>query len=184
MLIKIEILALLLIATQLGLLICWSSNRITRATVPSAVLSFLATVAILFLSRLEHSRSVKPSFILNIYLLASVVFDAVQARTLFLKRDAPAILGLFTTSIAIKFALLVVESRSKRRWLRAPYNSYSPEATSGIFNRSFFWWINPLLTRGFRKLISVEDLFTTDVSLKSEVLLGEIEGSWNKCRFY
>lgn len=171
-----------MIGAQLGLLICWSSNRITRAAVPSAVLGFLATMAILLLSRLEHTRSVKPSFVLNVYLLGSVVFDAVQARTLFLKQGEPVILGLLTASIAIKFALLVVESRSKRPWLKAPYNSYSPEATSGIFNRSFFWWINPLLTRGFRKLITVEDLFTTDISLNSKVLLSEIEASWGKCQ--
>jgi ATP-binding cassette subfamily C (CFTR/MRP) protein 1 len=182
MLIKVEILALLLIGTQLGLLICWSSNLVTRATVPSAALSFLAAVAILLLSLLEDSRSVKPSFVLNIYLLASVVFDAVQARTLYLRHEKSAILGLFTTSIAIKFALLVVESRSKRQWLRPPYNSYSPEATSGIFSRSFFWWINPILTTGFRKLITLDDLFTTDISLKSEVLLDEIEASWAKCK--
>lgn len=182
MLINVEILALLLIGIQLGLLICCASNHITRATVPSTVLSFLAAVDILLLSRLEHSRSVKPSFVLNIYLLASVVFDAVQARTLFLRHDKSAILGLFTTGIAIKFALLAVESRSKRQWLRAPYNGYSPEATSGIFNRSFFWWINPILTTGFRKLITLDDLFTTDISLKSEVLIGEIEASWAKCK--
>lgn len=179
-----KIFALLLIGVQLALLICWSSNQVTRVTVPSAVLSFLAAFAILFLSRFEHTRSVQPSFILSIYLLASVVFDAVQVRTLFLRNDKPAILGLFTANVAIKLALLVLESQSKRRYLRAPYNTYSPEATSGIFNRSFFWWINPILVTGFGKLLTLDDLFATDSSLKSEVLLEDIQVSWTKCKYF
>lgn len=153
----------------------------TRVTVPSAVLSFLAVCAILLLSRLEHSRSVRPSFILNVYLFASSVFDAVQVRTLFLRHDKPAILGLFTANIAIKLALLVLESKSKRKSLRPPYNNFSPEATSGIFNRSFFWWINPILATGFRTLITLDDLFATDSSLESDVLLEEMKISWSQC---
>lgn len=154
----------------------------TRATIPSAILSFLAAFAILFLSRLEHSRSIQPSFILSVYLFTSVVFDAVQARTLFLRHDKPVVLGLFSTNIAIKLVLLGLESKTKRTYLRAPYKNFSPEATSGIFNRSFFWWINPILATGFRKLITLDDLFVTDTSLKSEVLLEEIQASWHKCK--
>ena len=180
----LQIFALLLIGVQLALLICWSSNHVTRATVPSSVLSFLAAFAILFLSRLEHSRSVQPSFVLSIYLFASVIFDAVQVRTLFLRHDKPVILGLFTSNIAIKSALLIFENKSKRRYLRAPYSSYSPEATSGIFNRSFFWWINPILATGFRKLITLDDLFAVDSSLESVGLLEEIQTSWSKCKYY
>jgi hypothetical protein len=177
-----QIFALLLIGIQLGLLICWSFNYVTRTTVPSAVLSFLAAFAILFLSRLEHSRSIQPSFLLSVYLLVSVIFDATQVRTLFLRHDKPVILGLSTANVAIKLILLALESKSKRTYLRAPYNDYPPEATSGIFNRSFFWWINPILATGFRKLITLDDLFTVDASLKSEVLLDDIEISWSKCK--
>lgn len=177
--------ALLLSGIQLALLVCWSTNNyVTRATVPSAVLSFLASFAILFLSRLEYSRSVQPSFILSIYLLASAVFDAIQVRTLFLRHDKPEILGLFTTNIAVKLVLLILECQSKQKFLRPPYNNYSPEATSGILNRSFFWWINPILATGFRKLITLDDLFVTDSSLNSEILLDEMQISWTKCKYH
>lgn len=180
----LEIAALLLIGLQLALLVYWSSYQVTRATVPSAVLSLLVAFTILLLSRFEHSRSVQPSIILNVYLLASVAFDAVQVRTLFLRRDEPVILGLFTANIAVKSALLILEAMSKRKYLRAPYRNYSPEVTSGILNRSVFWWINPILATGFRKLLTVDDLFATDTSLKSEVLLEEIQVSWAKCKSY
>ncbi|PVH85137.1 putative multidrug resistance protein [Cadophora sp. DSE1049] len=154
--------------------------RPTISTLPSSALSFAAAIVILLLSGLEHSRAVQPSIILSIYLLSTLIFDAVQARTLYLRHDDPAILGLFTTSVAIKAVLLILESRSKRRYLRAPYDAYSPETTGGIFNRSFFWWINPILATGFRRLLTLDDLFQTDASLLSEPLRGRMQKSWDK----
>lgn len=171
-----------LIAVQLGLLICWSRNQLTRGALPSAVLSFLAGIAILCLSHLEHSRAIRPSSLINIYLLVSLSFDAVQVRTLYLKHVDSAILGLFTADIVIKVALLLLESKSKRSHLRAPYNSYSTETTSGIFNRSFFWWLNPVVFTGFRKILTLDDLFTSDPELLSEPLLQQMERSWNTRR--
>lgn len=153
----------------------------TRATVPSAVLSFLASVVVLFLSRFEHSRAVRPSSLLIAYLLVSVAFDAVQVRTLFLRHDESSILGLFTTNVALKLILLLFESMNKRRYLRAPYNSYPPESTSGLFGRSFFWWLNPMLATGFRTLMTLDDLFVPDKALQSEPLGEQMKKSWNKC---
>jgi ATP-binding cassette subfamily C (CFTR/MRP) protein 1 len=157
---------------------------VTQAAVPSASLSLLAALAILILSRLEDNRSIRPSFLLNIYLLVSVVFDAVQVRTLYLRHDDSKILGLFTASIFTKSALLLLESRSKRIYLRPPYSTYSPEETSGIFNISFFWWLSPILASGFRKLLTLDDLFTTDNALLSEPLGEQMQQSWNKCRYH
>jgi len=171
----------LLIGVQLGLLVCWSRNQLTRAALPSAILSFLAGFAILFLSRLEHTRAIRPSSLLNIYLLVSLVFDAVQVRTLYLKNVDPSILGLFTADVAIKLAFLLLESKSKRSHLKAPYNAYSPETTSGIFNRSFFWWLNPVVVTGFRKILTLDDLFESDPELLSEPLLHQMQQSWKKC---
>ena len=153
----------------------------TRATLPSSALSFAAAIAVLLLSGLEDSRAVQPSFTLSIYLFSTLIFDAIQARTLYLRHEDPAILGLFTASVVIKAILLILESRSKRRYLRAPYNTYSPETTGGIFNRSFFWWINPILATGFRRLLTLDDLFQTDALLLTEPLRDRMQRSWDKC---
>ncbi|TVY29246.1 ABC transporter [Lachnellula hyalina] len=174
--------ALLLVGVQLGLLIAWAPQPPTRATVPSSVLSILAALAILFLSLLEHSRAVQPSFLVNVYLLVSLSFDAVQTRTLYLRHEKGTILGLFTANIAIKATLLLLESKNKRKCLNPPYNSYPPEAISGVFNRSFFWWLNPTLADGFRKLLTVDDLFKTDNNLLSRPLQERARNYWDKYR--
>jgi ATP-binding cassette subfamily C (CFTR/MRP) protein 1 len=170
-----------LIGIQLALLIIWTSRQATCATVPAAVLSFGASLAVIALSWFEHSRAIRPSTLLNLYLLFSLVFDAVQVRTLYLRHDDASILGLFTASIGIKAALLLLEVKSKRGYLKAPYNRFSQETTSGIFNHSFFWWLIPVLTTGFKKILTLDDLYTTDQELLSEHLQNQMQISWNKC---
>lgn len=165
----------------MALLILWTSHKVTRATVPAAVLSFVASLVVFVLSRLEHSRGIRPSTLLNLYLLISLLFDTVQVRTLYLRHDDSAILGLFTASVGIKAILLLLEAKNKRSCLRPPYNRFSPETTSGIFNHSFFWWLNPILLKGFRSILTLDDLFTTDQALLSEPLQHEMERAWNMC---
>ncbi len=80
--------------------------------------------------RLEHSRVILSS-LLNIYLLVSLVFEAVEVRTLYLKNVEPVLRGLFTADVVIKAMLLLLGSERKRFHLKAPYNAYSPETTSG-----------------------------------------------------
>lgn len=172
--------ALVLVGLQLGLVILWTDKSATRASVPAAVLSFLDAIAIFAISTLEHTRAVRPSFLVNVYLLASILFDVAQARTLFLRQESQAILALFTAAIGVKLLLLLQEAKNKRMYLKAPYREYPPEATSGIFNRSFFWWLNPLFAHGFRKVLSLNDLYAIDIGLTSEPLQKRMKKSWAK----
>lgn len=155
----------------------------TRAAVPSAMLSLLAALVIFVLSGLEHTRAVRPSLVLNTYLLTSLLFDVTQARTLYLRHENTSILGLFTTNIGVKIALLLMEARDKRRYLKFPYREYSPETTSGILNRSFFWWLTPIFLIGFRRVLTLDDLFITDRDLLSEPLQRQMKRSWEKCKY-
>jgi hypothetical protein len=90
-------------------------------------------------------------------------------------------LGLFTASISIKAVLLLLEAKGKRGYLKPPYNRFSPESTSAIFNQSFFWWLNPVLVTGFQKILTLDDLFTIDSALLSEPLQYQMQSSWDKC---
>jgi ATP-binding cassette, subfamily C (CFTR/MRP), member 1 len=173
--------ALSLAGIQLALLILWTSHQATRATIPAAALSFGASLAVTVLSWFEHSRAIRPSTLLNLYLLFSLLFDAIQARTLYLRHDNSSILCLFTASIGLKLILLLLEAQSKRAYLKYPYNRFSPETISGIFSHSFFWWLIPVLTTGFKKILTLDDLFATDQELLSEALQTQMQRSWNKC---
>lgn len=83
--------------------------------------------------------------------------------------------------MALKAVALVMEAQNKRRILQAPYKTYSPEALSGIINRTFQWWINPLFIKGFSNLLSVEQLFPSDQQLTSKALFFKTSKLWPKC---
>ena len=158
---------------------------VTRASLPSAIVSFVASIAILVLSYIEHMRSIKPSFLLNIYLLLSALFDAVQVRTLFLLHDNTSTVAVFTTALGVKIVLLLLEARAKRSYLKTPYASLSVECTIGIFNLSFFWWLNETFARGFRTLLTFNDLEKIDADLASETLGAALQKSWDtRCKIF
>jgi hypothetical protein len=106
---------------------------------------------------MEHINSVRPSSIINIYLLFTLPFDIAQSRTLWIDRATNSIAAVYTSAIGIKLMIIVTEAIEKRHILLQQYQSISPEATSGIYSRSFFFWLNKLMTTGFNKVLSNED---------------------------
>jgi ATP-binding cassette subfamily C (CFTR/MRP) protein 1 len=166
----------------LSLLVLWGRDASLRtwASVPSAALAFVGAIVVCLLSQVEHTKSIKPSSIINVYLLGSILFDATQLRTLFLSGDNTPISAAMSASLGIKVILLYVEAQNKRSFLRRPYSNYSPEAISGIFSWSIFWWLNGLFKLGFRKLMTYDDLHEVDDALKSEALGRRMQEAWNR----
>jgi hypothetical protein len=135
------------------------------------------------LSYAEHTRSVRPSFILNTYLLCSLLFDIARVRTLWLRYTDTfnEIIALVTTvALGVKVLLVLLEAVEKRNILKTEFAGYPPEATAGFYNRSLFWWLNPLFRVGYSNVLSVRDLFVLDKELSSERLLALFEERWSK----
>ena len=104
--------ALTLVALRLALLVLWSSHSATKASVPSAALELVGAIAIFAISNLEHSRSVRPSSLLSVYLLFSILFDATQLRTLYLRHELSTIVGLSTATLVVEILLFLLELTS------------------------------------------------------------------------
>lgn len=135
--------------------------------------------AICALTCLEHRRSVRPSTIISIYLLFSILFDIAQCRTLWLLGEFNATLApLLTAMLAVKLVMLVLELQSKRGSLKSSWRHLAPESTSGIVSRAVFWWLNSLLFQGFRAILSPNDLYDIDEQLRSEVLGNKLISAW------
>lgn len=176
----IKVLAATNAALQLALIILRSlpsSNR-TSTSVSSAVLSFVVAIAMIGLLYFEMEKATRPSTILIIYLLFSVVFDATQIRTLWMAHRT-SIAAVQTASMALKSGLLILESQSKASYLNLPYRDYPSEAQSGILNLSLVWWLNQLFITGFQKLMTTSDLFALHPKLGSEVLSQRLQQYWN-----
>jgi ATP-binding cassette, subfamily C (CFTR/MRP), member 1 len=169
---------------QIGLLVLWllPSAGKTRASTPTGVVSVVGSLVFCLLSYAEHVRSVTPSVLLNVYLFVSLLFDIARCRTLWLRSlsgYSNVVAIVFTISVAVKFFILILEAVEKRWALRPVYKAYPPEATSGIYNRSFFWWLNPLFIGGFSKLLLLEDLFQLDKHLTADYLFSRFQAAWD-----
>jgi len=87
---------------------------------------------------------------------------------------------VFTASICVKAVLLLFEPQSKRSFLRQPYRNYAPETTSGVLNRSIFFWLNSLFHKGYRGVLASDDMMIDDELSKSGQLCIELRASWNQ----
>ncbi|MCJ1436745.1 hypothetical protein MMC27_006127 [Xylographa pallens] len=83
-----------------------------------------------------------------------------------------------TVSVAIKTLLVVVEAIEKGTILRSKWKTATPELTAGFYNQAFFWWMNPLLLKGYSKSLEVEELYELDKHLSSEYLYPRVNTAW------
>jgi ATP-binding cassette subfamily C (CFTR/MRP) protein 1 len=170
------------------LLILWSnpsaSTERTRTTIPSATFALIDVVVFSVLSPLEHNRSLRPSVLLNIYLFFSLLFDIVRIRTLWLIQQN-AISALFTASCALKLIILMLESIEKKRYSESVgQTDYSPEETSSILSAGLFLWLNRLIRSGFKKTLSIEDLYPLHSNIRTATLQSKFQGNWNCCKLH
>ncbi|KAL4924344.1 putative ABC multidrug transporter [Aspergillus undulatus] len=172
---------------QLGLTVLWarssSSTFRTDASVAVNAVFIPASFLLALLSYAEHNFSTPPSFVLTGYLFVTVLFDIAKTRTLWLREaggTSETIAALTSVTVVLKLVLILLESTEKRSILLDEYRAYPPEATGGLFNRTFFWWLNPLFRQGLSQSLVVDDLFVLDKQLSSRRLHSVLETAWNK----
>jgi ATP-binding cassette, subfamily C (CFTR/MRP), member 1 len=138
------------------------------------------SLAILVLSPLEHLRSLRPSTLLQIYLLFTLLFDITICRTLWLIGLDIGIERAFTAATSLKFVLFCMEVSEKRPWLLPQYRHQKSEAISGFVNLSVFWWLNNLFLTGYNKILSLADIEGIEDAYRTEALERNIKENWAK----
>ena len=147
--------------------------HVTRIFLASSVLKLVSAICMIMPSIVDHNRSPRPSVLLNSYLFLTLLLDATQTRTLFLSSDYKPELtysGIFTAAMALKTGILLLEAQHKSKWVRWDEKEHSPEETSGIFSLGVFLWLNKMFVRGYRKVLTLQDLYPLDSSLNAKLL--------------
>lgn len=86
---------------------------------------------------------------------------------------------LSTIALGLKVSIFFLESRSKEsNFLSKDPIVYGPEEISDIFRNGLFVWINRLLVRGFRSILSPSDLFPLAQNLQAEALHDRFQEDW------
>ena len=138
----------------------------------------MGALALAILSFVEHERSIRPSLIIQSYLSLTLLLDAARVRTLWLQSYNDAVAAVTTVSFVFKFLLVSLESIEKRSILRAQWKPTSPEATSGLFSRSVFWWLNGLFRTGFKRSLDMQDMLPLDKHLTCGYLYDRLHSAW------
>ncbi|KAK0618964.1 ATPase-like protein [Immersiella caudata] len=152
-------------------------QRFETFFITAAALTFVTSLCMLPLSALEHARSPRPSIFFNGYLFITILLDIAQTRTLWLASsnvDELSFTRLFTSGVAVKAAVLVLESVQKTRWIESyDRKQHSPEETAGLFGLTAFAWLNRIFLRGYNKILTMDDLYPLDYDMASERLYVE-----------
>ncbi|KAK4444468.1 ATP-binding cassette-containing protein [Podospora aff. communis PSN243] len=169
--------AILLASLQLIALAvnAFATSPLDTSRILLSIPSVLACIALCPLLVVEHRRSVRPSDLAVVYLLVTLVCDSIELATFMQGNGFSAAARLATASAAFKSVLLVLESRARDDIL---LERVSPEESAGILARSFFWWINPILVKGNRKILTGDCLPELDHKLLSEQRRGNALAAW------
>ncbi|TEA21500.1 ABC transporter FUM19 [Colletotrichum sidae] len=177
-------LKLLVIAVYTGIrlrqlvLTSYGTSWTSQTAIAADTLGFVAGLALLPLSFLEHARSRRPSILIGIYLLVTLLLDVAQARTLWLLSESAydeQQARLAVVAAAVKAAILVLESLRKPQASFLDQKEQSPEVTSGMFQLATFSWLNGLFSKGYRKILAINDLYLLDDAMSAEVLYAQFE---------
>jgi hypothetical protein len=173
--------SILVMILQLVCLSLWIKTPITKYSIVAGVLSVISITAIVLLMALEYKKTARPSSLTSIYLLVAIIADLITLRTIILRGYSSYLTGVLSGIIVGKLALLVLESWSKKKYLKPTETEYGPEETMGILG-SVFWWLNSFFLNGNKHLLSSKDLFPLDQELHSGQLLDKIKDSWEKSK--
>lgn len=140
---------------KLAVLMLWAlpttSAPRTRLTLAAAALNFIVVFPLSALSYFEHAFRVAPSFIIELYLLLTVLFDVVRVRTLWLMPASAhtSIAAAETVTLAVKIALAVVEAARKDQLVfPSVKEKHTKEQLAGFYGRSMFFWLGATLWNG------------------------------------
>ncbi|PSR78566.1 hypothetical protein BD289DRAFT_118215 [Coniella lustricola] len=147
-----------------------AGNEMRSLIIATATLAFVSTAAMLVMSWLEHSRSLRPSMLLTGYLTVTILCDAAQVRTLWLISSAGTyqeiiIVRLSTAALAVKAVLTILESWQKTSSANRDDKTHSPEETAGLLGLGAFFWLNRLFLVGYKQVLTLEDLFPLDYNM-------------------
>ncbi|OBS25287.1 hypothetical protein FPOA_05820 [Fusarium poae] len=171
-----------LAALQATLLALFSTIEVPHGSILIASATFQLSASILFgiLSYQEHRHTVRPSLLISAFLLVTAILDAARARTQSLIPSSNVAGNVLITLVVLKLLLVVAETHHKSSDLLPEYSKTSSELRSSLLSRAFFTWLFPVLSMGFKSVISSEDLPAINEKLSSQELTAKVDTRWNR----
>ncbi|CAI6099839.1 unnamed protein product [Clonostachys chloroleuca] len=171
----------LLLVSKLIFGIAWAAFTIsslaitaTGLTGPSkcssaqSILNVISSCLALILSLCAHFKSRRPSTLLCSFLFVSLLTNVAKCQLLWTvatETQTRKISALFTASVVMQMCFLGTNSKWQPDWLSWDTDAHSPEETSSIFSLGLYSWLNSLLWKGYRNVLSLDDLYPLDQAI-------------------
>lgn len=133
----------------------------TAASIPSAVISLIATIFIPLVSHFEHLKTIRPSTLLISFLSLTCLFEAARTRTYWLSGEM-ALAITMSVALGLRLIALYSETLSKSGLLQPLDEKIAVELLAGPISRTVFHWLNGLMMRGYRGVLHPEDFGPID----------------------
>ncbi|KAI1466683.1 P-loop containing nucleoside triphosphate hydrolase protein [Daldinia caldariorum] len=143
-------------------------------------LQIVAVLMLCVLSFLEHRRSIQPSSIITLYLIACIIRDALEISRMLQGEHNRFIQDPILAQITLEAALLATENLGKEETKESSGQYVSPEEKSGLLGRIFFWWINPVLVEGYHNVLLNSALPAVDSKLLSRTIRTAATHAWEQ----
>lgn len=135
-------------------------------------------------SHIAHRRSVRPSTVLVLYPVGTLLFEAVHVRTLYSIKDLQGVSVTLLANLGIKSALAVLESWHKVSLAYSRGTAYTPEQIEGPLGRTCFAWLIKLFILGLGKRLTVDDLFPMEPSMCPPIEKNSLASLWAQSRSF
>ena len=149
-----------------------------HTTLPASIVALFTILVLLVLSDFEHRRSIRPSGVIQVFFIATILVDLPRVRTQWLLDQPPLMPALVTVAFALRIVNLIVESFQKWNHSTLPPEATAPEYRQGVLGRTFFTWLNPLFMEGYKRDLDMKDLFQIDDELKGKKLHARLLKQW------
>ncbi|KAJ2968541.1 hypothetical protein NQ176_g9129 [Zarea fungicola] len=157
-----------------------SSEFRTTASLPAASLEFLASIAVLLLLYVEHVRALRESAFLGLYLSITFLLEIAKCRSYFRRPGLDALGGLAAAAAILRFSIICLEEVPKTSLIidENLRKITGAEASAGFWKRYLYVWLNPLIWKGYRSTISVEDIGEIGAEFASRHLFEDFHPRW------
>lgn len=152
----------------------------THTTLASSIVSLCTTAAFAAVSDLDHVRSLRPSILTQAYFFFSIFCDIPRIRTQWMLPDNATVAPIFSATFGLKVLLIFIESVHKYSHSTFAGEKISPEVVQGLFGDTFFTWLNPLFFEGYKRNLTMDDLYPIDKGLAGETLYDRLNSHWLK----
>ncbi|KAK4246305.1 P-loop containing nucleoside triphosphate hydrolase protein [Corynascus novoguineensis] len=170
---------------KLAVLMLWalpgSTAPRTKLTLAAAAVNVVVVIPLSVLSYFEHAFRVAPSFIIELYLLLTLLFDIIRVRTLWLM-PTPShtqLAAAETVALVVKVILSLAEAAKKDQLVFPDVKEkYTKEQLSGFYGRSMFFWLGSTLWNGYTRYLVPSDLSGPRDDEAAELLRERFRAQW------